>query len=139
MGEFRERPSGNGEDSGLGPPPSIFQIRRREFHVPGGLFRWAAVIVSLIVLYSIASVAKDIYVDWLWFESVGQEDVYRTRISTQVWLFFAGASVLPCCSSARTSCSRYASRHPTMENFRSRLSPTETVPVGPFRSLAWLP
>jgi uncharacterized membrane protein (UPF0182 family) len=93
MGEFRERPSGNGEDDGLGPPPSIFQIRRREFHVPGGLFRWAAVIVSLIVIYSIASVAKDIYVDWLWFESVDQEDVYRTRISTQLWLFFAGAGI----------------------------------------------
>jgi uncharacterized membrane protein (UPF0182 family) len=53
----------------------------------------AGVVVALIVLYSVASIAKDIYIDWLWFESVGQEDVYRTRISTQVWLFFAGTVV----------------------------------------------
>ena len=81
------------EEDGLGPPPGPFQFGRREFRIPGGLFRWAAALVLLIVLFIIASIAKGIYADWLWFESVDYVSVYRLRIVTRIWLFFAGAGV----------------------------------------------
>ncbi len=87
------------EDEGLGPPPDVFRIRRPAWRLPGGLFRWAVVLAVLIVLYSIASIAKGIYADWLWFGNVegelGQDylSVFRLRIVTRIWLFFAGAGV----------------------------------------------
>ncbi|MEX2572560.1 MAG: UPF0182 family protein, partial [Gemmatimonadota bacterium] len=40
-----------------------------------------------------ANVLKSIYVDFLWFQSVGFEAVYRTRLTAQVFLFLAGAVV----------------------------------------------
>ena len=50
-------------------------------------------LVLLILLFIIASIAKGIYADWLWFESVDYRSVYRLRLVTRIWLFFAGAGV----------------------------------------------
>ena len=85
-------PDSNGED--LGPPPGPFQFRQRpSFRLTGGLLRWGAVLVLLIVLFIIANIAKGIYADWLWFDSVDYLSVFRTRIVTRIWLFFAGAGI----------------------------------------------
>ena len=85
-------PDSNGED--LGPPPGPFQFRQRpSFRLSGGLLRWGAVLVLLIILFIIANIAKGIYADWLWFDSVDYRSVYRTRIVTRIWLFFAGAGI----------------------------------------------
>ena len=82
------------QDEGLGPPPGPFQFRTRpRFHIPGGILRWAVPAVILIVLYILANIGKGIYADWLWFDSIDYLQVYRLRISTRVWLFFAGAGV----------------------------------------------
>ena len=84
----------SGQDEGLGPPPGLFQFRRRRrFQLPGGLVRWGVVLVALILIYVVASIAKGIYAEWLWFDSVDYVDVYRLRIVTRIWLFFAGAGV----------------------------------------------
>ena len=92
MASFRFPPSE--EDEGLGPPPGPFQfVGRRGVRLPGGLARWAVLLALLIVLFVVGSVVKDIYADWLWFESVGYTSVYRLRIITRLWLFFAGAGV----------------------------------------------
>jgi hypothetical protein len=56
-------------------------------------FKWIGVAAALLVLFSTAGVLRSIYVDLLWFRSVGFEDVFRTRISTQVVLFLIGAVV----------------------------------------------
>jgi len=50
----------------------------------------AAVILLLII---IGSVAKTIYTEWLWFNTLGYESVYTTIITTRIWLFAAGAAV----------------------------------------------
>jgi uncharacterized membrane protein (UPF0182 family) len=53
-----------------------------------------AIIISLIVLaWTGLSIARNVYTDWLWFDSVGYGDVYQKRIATRTWLFFAGAGV----------------------------------------------
>ncbi|MEX2160224.1 MAG: UPF0182 family protein [Dehalococcoidia bacterium] len=80
---------------GLGPPPGVFRFRprRRRFSPPGGLVRWGTVLVALILLYAVASIAKGIYANWLWFDSVEYTSVYRLRIVTRIWLFFAGSGV----------------------------------------------
>ncbi|MEX1253884.1 MAG: UPF0182 family protein [Dehalococcoidia bacterium] len=89
---FNTGPSEEGQD--LGPPPGPFRFRRRpNFRIPGGLLRWATALLVLLVVFIVASILKNIYADWLWFDSVDYLSVYRLRIVTRVWLFFAGAGV----------------------------------------------
>ncbi len=57
------------------------------------MLRWGGVLVALIILFIIANIAKGIYADWLWFESVDYVSVYRLRVVTRIWLFFAGAGI----------------------------------------------
>src|SRR5690606_21638151 len=77
----------------IGPPPS--EPRQGETG-GGGLqppvpWKTLAVAAAILVVLVTANVLKSIYVDFLWFRSVGFESVFRTRITTQVWLFLAGA------------------------------------------------
>jgi uncharacterized protein len=74
---------------GLGPPPAPFRIGRErpQFRAT----RWLVVAAVLIALFVAASVAKSIYADYLWFDSLGFSGVYRTQIDTKVILFFIGA------------------------------------------------
>ena len=98
MGFRFQPPSEEGDD--LGPPPGPFQFRSPpRIRISGGLLRWGAVIIFLIILFIIANLAKGIYADWLWFDSVvdaeGEDysSVFSLRITTRIWLFFAGAGV----------------------------------------------
>ena len=98
MGFRFQQPPEEGDD--LGPPPGPFQFRRPpRLRISGGLLRWGAVIIFLIILYIIANLAKGIYADWLWFDSVvnvngdDYSSVYGLRITTRAWLFLAGAVV----------------------------------------------
>jgi uncharacterized membrane protein (UPF0182 family) len=83
----------DGERGPLGPPPIAFRLPER----PDGFGRYSralpfiAVAATLIILYVIANMGKDLYADLLWFDSVGYRSVYTTRLVTRVWLFFAGA------------------------------------------------
>ncbi|MGB2695273.1 MAG: UPF0182 family protein [Dehalococcoidia bacterium] len=67
--------------------------------MPGGVTRWAVVVVVIVVLFVIASIFRSIYANWLWFDSVesasGQDylSVFKLRITTRIWLFFAGLGV----------------------------------------------
>ena len=45
------------------------------------------------MLFVVANVAKSIYVDWLWFDSVSYGSVFRTIVFWKVSLFAAGAAV----------------------------------------------
>ena len=55
--------------------------------------RWGIVVAALIIIFIVASIAKNIYADWLWFDSIGYRSVYRLRIVTRIWLFLAGMGV----------------------------------------------
>ena len=93
----------NGDRGPLGPPPTPFQFGRR-----GGIPRFGRALpfivaaAVLIILFIIASVAKDLYADLLWFDSVGYRSVYTTRIVTSAHPADqqepAGASSCPECS-----------------------------------------
>jgi uncharacterized membrane protein (UPF0182 family) len=82
-----------GED--LGPPPPPFRIARHRARLSGfgGWNRVLIVLTALIVLYVVLNTLKGVYVDWLWFEGIGYEDVYTKRLTTQLILFFGGAAV----------------------------------------------
>lgn len=70
----------------------MFRIRRRE-PLPRGSLRWLIVVIILIVLYTLAGIARSIYADWLWFQSLGFASVYSTEIITRVLLFIVGAGL----------------------------------------------
>ncbi|MBM4415545.1 MAG: UPF0182 family protein [Chloroflexi bacterium] len=78
----------------LGPPPDPFRMRQPPgpFGSPRAL-RWLGLGVALLVGFFALSVFKSIYVDLLWFDSVGFEHVYRRVIVARVALFLAGATI----------------------------------------------
>lgn len=79
----------------LGPPPPFVRIgsRRSGNQPPRRLIVLAAIVGALIVLFVVATILKGLYLDLLWFRSVGFGSVYTTRISVRIWLFLAGAAV----------------------------------------------
>ncbi len=55
--------------------------------------KWFIIAGGIILFFILASIAKGIYTEWLWFESLGYHQVYTTILSTKVWLFAVGALV----------------------------------------------
>ena len=51
------------------------------------------IVVAVLVLFVGANILVGLWVDRLWFDSVGFRSVFNTRISTQIWLFFAGFGI----------------------------------------------
>ena len=85
MGFFEDR-----DDAGS--PPDPFRIGGGgAFRSPIAL-RWIGVGAAILVLFVVANVAKSIYVDWLWFDSVSYGSVFRTIVFWKVSLFAAGAA-----------------------------------------------
>ena len=89
MGFFDDRERGD-----LGPPPEPFRIggNTPEFRSPVPL-RWIGAAAAVLVGFIILSVVKSIYVDVLWFDSVGFESVFRKVLIARVSLFFVGAAI----------------------------------------------
>ncbi|RLT39408.1 MAG: UPF0182 family protein [Chloroflexi bacterium] len=84
---------GFSEDRGeLGPPPEPFRFRPTA--VGGSAsFKWLGLAALVLVTYFAASVLKSIYVDVLWFSSVGYESIYQTGLVARIGLFIAGSIV----------------------------------------------
>lgn len=94
MGFFGDR----GRDD-LGPPPEIFRVGSdRPFETPRG-FRWLAAGAALLIAFLVLGVLRALYVDWLWFDSVGPDaersygSVFRTVVQYRVALFLLGALI----------------------------------------------
>lgn len=86
MGFFRE------SQEGLGPPPPPFQVgeggqggRRNQ--------RWIVLLGLGLLVLVVGGASKELYTDWLWFESVGYTSVFLTTLGARVGLFAAGAVV----------------------------------------------
>ena len=75
------------------PPVDIFgEFGRGAPDLPyRRIARWAFVIVAVILLFAALSAAKNVWTDWLWFDSIGYQEVFSKRLFTRIWLFFAGA------------------------------------------------
>ena len=86
----------DGDRGTLGPPPEPFRIGGTA-GPPPALFRWIGLAAGLLVLFIVINVGKSLYVDWLWFDSVGTGaddsylSVFRRILGVRVGLFFAGA------------------------------------------------
>ncbi len=52
---------------------------------------WGFAILAIILLFIALSAAKNVWTDWLWFDSLGYREVFSKRLFTRLWLFFAGA------------------------------------------------
>ena len=55
--------------------------------------RWLGIAAAFVVLFVIASWAKAIYVDYLWFESVDYEGNFRRVLSARISLLLAGTLI----------------------------------------------
>ena len=109
---FGVPPSEEGRSGNLGPPPPVF----REVGGSGGGSdppppyqigdaaaarqpprRWwtriLIIVAGLLVLFVLANIGVNLYVDRLWFDELGYRAVFNTRIGTQVWLFFAAFGI----------------------------------------------
>ena len=95
MSFFDDRDRGD-----LGPPPEPFRFGGRggagggngELRSPVPL-RWIGIAAGLLVAYIVLNVLKSIYVDLLWFDSIGYSGVYSTVITWKIVLFLAGALI----------------------------------------------
>jgi uncharacterized membrane protein (UPF0182 family) len=86
--------------------------------------RWLIVLAILLVLYTAAGIAKSIYADWLWFQSLGFASVYGTEIVTRVWLFFAGAGLFLALIAGNLALARHLAPAGYEESFISELDPS---------------
>ena len=82
MGFFEDRDD-------LGPPREPFRIGDGDLRSPIPL-RWIGVAAAILVAFIVLSVAKGIFVDVLWFDSVGYAGVFRTVIISKIILFSVG-------------------------------------------------
>ena len=55
--------------------------------------RWVAAGTLVLFLIIGLSWGKSVYTDWLWFDSLGYVTVFRTILTTRIWLFFASAAI----------------------------------------------
>jgi uncharacterized membrane protein (UPF0182 family) len=55
------------------------------------IFTGVVIFVALII---IANVAKGFYSEWLWFQSLGYEQVYTTMLQTKLAIFFTSAIIV---------------------------------------------
>ena len=96
MGFFDDR------DDDYGPPPDPFRLDERgegpRLRAPFAL-RWLGIAAALLVAFVAASVLKSLYVDLLWFDSVGPSaeesyaGIFRTVVAWRVVLFLGGAAI----------------------------------------------
>ena len=92
MGFFEDRDD-------LGPPPEQFRLGRDgNFRSPVPL-KWIGLAAGIVILLVVLNEIKSIYVDFLWFDSVGDgtgdsyAGVFRERIIAQILLFLLGAVI----------------------------------------------
>ncbi|HEY5475912.1 MAG TPA: UPF0182 family protein [Tepidiformaceae bacterium] len=86
------------DEGRLGPPPPIFRFPygdggTRRVARSRGTWRWVVIAAGILAAFVLLNIARGIYVDVLWFDSVGFRSVYTTEITTKVWLFLAATVV----------------------------------------------
>ena len=59
----------------------------------GSFIKWGLILLGVVFLLVLFNTLRGVYTDWLWFNSLGFLDVYRTILWTRAWLFIVGALV----------------------------------------------
>ncbi len=55
--------------------------------------KWLIIIGVPVLLLIILTIWKEIYTEWVWFDSLGFSSIYSTVLTTKIWLFFTGAFI----------------------------------------------
>ena len=79
--------STDNKDSGNPPEGSPLTQINLQF---GPLFKWAGVILSLLLIFLFLSFVRSIYTDILWYEGLGYKSVLLKILTTRLWLFLIG-------------------------------------------------
>lgn len=58
------------------------------------IFKWILLVVILIVIWVGVNWGRTFYTDWLWFSSLGYEQVLLRVVTAKIWLFLLGALVV---------------------------------------------
>ena len=74
------------ESAGREHGASTAQVRR-------GISKRFLIPAVILVLFVLLSIAKGIYTEWLWFNSLGYDSVYLTILKARVLTFFSAAAV----------------------------------------------
>jgi uncharacterized membrane protein (UPF0182 family) len=77
------------------PQDQIPQIRLEDldFAKLTRIVKWILLAVILIVIWGGVSWGRTVYTDWLWFSSLGHEQVLLKVITAKIWLFLLGALI----------------------------------------------
>lgn len=59
----------------------------------GSLIKWGLILIGVVFLLVLFNTLRGVYTDWLWFNSLGFLDVFRTILWTRAWLFITGTLV----------------------------------------------
>lgn len=120
------------------PIPSLTLSRRWK------IVLW--VIAAIIVLLILANIFTGIFVNWLWYGSVGYHNVYSTMLWTRVVLFVVFGALMALIIGGNLAVA-YAVRPPfrpisaeqqNLERYRVLLEPRKRWILGGIAALAWL-
>jgi len=75
------------------PYPQMPQIRLEDINFPKihRFVRWGLLVLGVILLWWAITWGRTFYVDWLWFNGLGYEDVLLVVVTTRVTLFLVSA------------------------------------------------
>jgi uncharacterized protein len=84
-----------GPESPQDQMPQMPQIRLEDldFAKLARIVKWILLAVALIVIWGGVSWGRTFYTDWLWFSSLGHEQVLLRVITAKIWLFLLGALI----------------------------------------------
>jgi uncharacterized protein len=77
------------------PQDQMPQIRLEDldFAKLARIVKWILLAVALIVIWGGVSWGRTFYTDWLWFSSLGHEQVLLRVITAKIWLFLLGTLI----------------------------------------------
>src|SRR5437762_12145167 len=109
----------------LGPPPDPFRFpeRGRRFSANSGSRRLLGIGAATLVFFFALDAGKSIYVDLLWFQSVGFTGVFRTEIVARVSLFAAGAVIAALVLGVNVALARRLAPRAPEESFIEEVDP----------------
>lgn len=132
------RSSGSGGDrDDLGPPPDPFRLpERREPFAGTGQRRLLGFLAAVLVTFFVADALKSIYVDSLWFASVGFTAVFETELRARVLLFLAGTLIALAVIGANVAFARRLAPDEIEESFLDEIDPEAIRRVGTVIAIA---
>lgn len=136
FGGGRGRGSGDDRDD-LGPPPDPFRMPQRpEPFAGGGQRRLLGLLAAGLVVFFVVDALKSIYVDSLWFGSIGFSGVFETELRARVLLFVVGTLIALMVIGANVALARRLAPDEIEESFLEEIDPEAIRRVGTVIALA---